>query len=292
MTWLQINFDLSRNTVEAYEDKLIELGALSVTLQDNEDEPVLEPGLGETPLWSATRLTALFSAEVDPKSVLASLSEAIGPLANHRVEILEDKDWIREWMDNYEPIQISSSLWVCPTWKDPVDAEAVNLKLDPGLAFGTGTHPTTFLCLEWLSEQSFSNERVLDYGCGSGILAITALLLGASHCDGVDIDPQALIATEANAATNGLAANSVAVYLPDDAPKNVYDVTIANILAGPLAELASTLIDSTRIGGKIVLSGLLAEQTNAVSNAYGEHIQWDAPVVKDGWARLNGTRLK
>ncbi|NVK10467.1 MAG: 50S ribosomal protein L11 methyltransferase [Gammaproteobacteria bacterium] len=291
MTWLQINFDLTRDTVEAYEDALIELGALSVTLQDNEDEPVLEPGLGETPLWTATRLTALFTADIDSKAVLDTLESHLGTLAAHRVEILEDKDWIREWMDSYEPIQISPRLWVCPTWKEPVDAQAVNLLLDPGLAFGTGTHPTTYLCLEWLSDQTFRGESVLDYGCGSGILAITAQLLGAGPADGVDIDPQALIATEANAKTNGLEQGNIQVYLPEDAPKKAYDVTIANILAGPLAELAPTLIDSTKIGGKIVLSGLLAEQAGAVASAYGQHIQWADPTVKDGWARLDGIRI-
>lgn len=222
-------------------------------------------------------------------ALLAASGQFAGDLAKARVEILEDKDWEREWMENFHPMQFGQRLWICPSWRDVPDPEAVNVMLDPGLAFGTGTHPTTALCLTWLDGQELGGQTVIDYGCGSGILGIAALKLGAGRVIGVDIDPQAIEASRENAARNGV-ENGVELYLPADRPQLQADVLVANILAGPLRELASDIASLVKPGGRLALSGILATQAEEVRAAYLPWFEMDAPVEQEEWVRLSGIR--
>ena len=229
MPWIQIKLDTSSDHAEELEDLLLETGSSAVTLQDGKDQPLFEPALGSTPLWSHTVVVGLFDAHTDMDQILAYLKETYQrqPFPEYQIEIVEDKDWEREWMTHFVPMQFGSRLWVCPSWKEVPEPNAVNLMLDPGLAFGTGTHPTTALCLEWLEkQQNFEGSTVVDYGCGSGILAIAALLLGAETLTGVDLDPQALEATIANAERNKIAPEKLKVFLPEQAPKHKADIVI------------------------------------------------------------------
>jgi ribosomal protein L11 methyltransferase len=292
MSFLQLRLDTRREDIAALEARLLASGAVAVTLEDNADEPLLEPGVGETPLWHQTRLTALFTADTDMSSVLQQLPEAVLREANARVEILEDKDWEREWMQHYQPMQFGRRLWVCPSWLEPPDPGAVNLLLDPGLAFGTGTHPTTALCLEQLDGISLSGNTVVDYGCGSGILAVAALKLGAALALGVDNDPQALAASRDNAARNAIAAERFQVAAPQRVELKFWarraNVVIANILAGPLVELSTTLLEFLQPNGTLLLSGLLQHQADAVCAHYAEHLRLHVAGERDGWICLRG----
>ncbi len=291
MPWLQLNIITNRDAATTIEAALGKTSAVSITFQDNADQPILEPGLGETPLWDSTKVTALYDAGVNTKAITQQLGEQLGDIfQQHQWEQLEDKDWEREWMQNYQPIQCGEKLWICPSWLTPPDPAATNLMLDPGLAFGTGTHPTTFLCMQWLAEQDFSGKRVVDYGCGSGILAITTLLLGAESAIGVDIDPQALLATRDNAQRNQVPSAKIPVYLPKACPKEPADIVVANILAGPLAELAPTLSALTVPGGKLCLSGILASQAEIVMQAYTAEFDFDPIVEEENWVRLTATK--
>lgn len=291
MPWLQLKLTTDRNSAEALEDLLLASGAVSVTLEDNADQPILEPALGETPLWDQVRLTGLYDADIDTRAISERLASAWNrPLPEHRWEQLEDKDWEREWMSHYQAIRCGERLWICPSWQEPPEPDKVNLMLDPGLAFGTGTHPTTFLCLQWLDQQPIEGLDLVDFGCGSGILGIAALLLGAHRVTGVDIDPQALTATRDNAARNALAEDAMPVYLPAHCPEVTADVMLANILAGPLVELAPKLQLMTRPGGKICLSGILANQAEAVMAAYRPWFDFDPVAEHDGWVRLTGRK--
>ena len=293
MPWLQLRIDTAPDQSAAIEDALLAAGAASVTLEDNADQPILEPALGETPLWNQTRITGLFTAEIDTKQALTIAETAFGSsLPNSRWELLEDRDWERAWMDNFHPMCFGQRLWICPSWKQPPNPDAVNLLLDPGLAFGTGTHPTTALCLQWLDGHDVSGKTVIDYGCGSGILAIAALLLGAKSVIAVDNDPQALIATEENARRNGIPSDKISTFLPGQVPTNsAAQLMLANILAGPLAELAPTLSNMTQAGGDIVLSGILSNQAQQLSSYYQPHFTMQAPIIEQDWARLAGRRL-
>ncbi|WP_027852886.1 50S ribosomal protein L11 methyltransferase [Marinobacterium litorale] len=298
MPWLQLKVETPPEQAEQYEDLLLAAGCAAVTYQDAEDNPIFEPELGTTPLWRKTVVTGLFAAEHDLQETLALLTEAqrsistaaTVDLPQFHAEILEDKDWEREWMESYHPMQFGKRLWVCPSWREAPDPGAVNLLLDPGLAFGTGTHPTTALCLEWLDAQDLEGQLIVDYGCGSGILGIAALLLGAKHVIAVDIDTQALTATRDNLARNHLTDDRLEAWLPESAPKAQADTLVANILAGPLVELAPTLEALVRPGGKILLSGLLADQAEAVSLAYQKWFDMETPVERDGWIRLTGSK--
>lgn len=293
MPWLQLRVDTDREHAEKIENALLFAGAVSVTLQDNADQPILEPGLGEVPLWDQTRVTGLFDAEVDTAVTEARAASYLCELLpNARWEQLEDKDWEREWMSHYKPIQCGAKLWICPSWCKPPDPDAVNLLLDPGLAFGTGTHPTTFLCLQWLAEEDLAGKSAIDFGCGSGILGIGALLLGAERALGTDIDPQALIASRDNAERNGIDPQRFPVYLPEQLPREPADVMLANILAGPLVELAPQLVELTRVGGRICLSGILASQAEQVKAAYRQWIDFDEDGRREDWVRLGGTRVR
>lgn len=288
MPWLQLKINTNRETAQAIENALLATGALSVTLQDNADEPILEPALGETPLWYETRITGLFEANIDTKAISLQLEQHCRHSVDAHWEQLEDKDWEREWMKNYHPIQCTDDFWICPSWTEPPVPEATNLMLDPGLAFGTGTHPTTFLCLQWLAGQAVESKDIVDYGCGSGILAIAALLKGAKTAVGVDIDPQALLATRENSTRNQLADDAISVYLPKHCPEFSADITLANILAGPLAELAPALNELTKPGGSLCLSGVLVEQADTVMAAYRDWFDFEPVRSREEWACLVG----
>ncbi|MEF3193413.1 MAG: 50S ribosomal protein L11 methyltransferase [Halothiobacillaceae bacterium] len=289
MPWHQITLTTPRNQTEFLEDTLLELGAISVTLQDAADVPVLEPLPGETPLWPEVNVVGLFDQEADTAQIDAQLA-ARGLGKGAWIEV-EDQDWERAWMDQFQPLRFGKRLWIVPSWLEAPDPQAVNILLDPGLAFGTGTHPTTALCLEWLDGADVLDKNVLDYGCGSGILAIAALKLGAHEAFGIDIDPQALTATRDNAARNAIMADRLHTGLPGALPEEArFDVLLANILMGPLLELAPTLTKHVKPGGVLVLSGLLAEQADAVMAAYAHAFDFDRPALKDGWARLSAVR--
>ncbi|WP_236171363.1 50S ribosomal protein L11 methyltransferase [Pseudomonas pseudonitroreducens] len=291
MPWLQVRLAITPDQAETYEDALLEVGAVSVTFMDAEDQPIFEPDLGTTPLWSHTHLLALFEADTDETSLIAHLTLLTGgELPQHQIEHIADQDWERSWMENFKPMRFGRRLWIVPSWHDAPEPEAVNLLLDPGLAFGTGTHPTTALCLEWLDGQQLAGQQVLDFGCGSGILAIAALLLGAEQAVGTDIDPQALEASRDNASRNGIDPTKFPVYLPADLPKEPADVLVANILAGPLVTLAEQLTGLVKSGGLLALSGILAEQAEEVRAAYADAFDLDPTAERDGWIRISGRR--
>ncbi|MFT3931819.1 MAG: 50S ribosomal protein L11 methyltransferase [Spongiibacteraceae bacterium] len=298
MAWLQLTFPSDRESASPLEDALIDCGAVSVTLQDNADEPVLEPGVGETPLWSETKVVALFTEDAEIEIVLATLAAQFPKLPPWTLERIEEQAWERAWMDDFQPMRFGQRLWVCPSWCEPPDPNGVVLALDPGLAFGTGTHPTTALCLEWLDGIDLTDKTVIDYGCGSGILAIAALLLGAEKAIAIDNDPQALIATHDNALRNHIDPERLLTYTPEQLmsasqqqPANfIADVTVANILAGPLQSLAPTLAQHTRAQGLIALSGILEEQAGAVMESYRTHFAMQPAITSDGWVRLSGIK--
>ena len=291
MPWLQLRLAIAPEQAPDLEDALLGVGAVSVTFMDAEDQPIFEPDLGTTPLWSKTHLLALFEEDVDEANLLAHLQLlAGGTLPEHQLERIEDQDWERSWMDNFQPMRFGRRLWIVPSWHAAPEPDAVNLLLDPGLAFGTGTHPTTALCLEWLDAQDLRNQQVLDFGCGSGILAIAALLLGARQAVGTDIDNQALEASRDNAGRNGIDPERFPLYLPEALPAGQADVVVANILAGPLVALAPQITAQVRPGGRLALSGVLAEQAEEVRNAYSEAFTLDPTAEKDGWVRISGVR--
>ncbi|MGL4316226.1 MAG: 50S ribosomal protein L11 methyltransferase [Pseudomonas sp.] len=291
MPWLQVRLAITPDQAETYEDALLGVGAVSVTFMDAEDQPIFEPDLGTTPLWSHTHLLALFEADTDAANLVAHLELLTGaPLPEHQIEHIADQDWERSWMENFHPMRFGQRLWIVPSWHAAPEPGAVNLLLDPGLAFGTGTHPTTALCLEWLDGQDLNNCDVLDFGCGSGILAIAALLLGAPQASGTDIDPQALEASRDNASRNGIDPARFPVYLPADLPQQAADVVVANILAGPLVSLAPQITSLVKPGGRLALSGILAEQAEEVRTAYQDAFELDPTAIKDGWVRISGVR--
>jgi len=298
MPWIQLILQTEKASNDKAEQALLDAGALSITCKDAEDKPVLEPLPGETPLWENIILSGLFEADINTELLQAQIKSQLGEQTSLKIEALEDKDWIRAWMDDYKPMQFGKRLWVCPKHLSPPQPDAINLMLDPGLAFGTGTHPTTALCLEWLDSAEIHNKQVLDFGCGSGVLAIAALLLGATHCDGTDIDPQAIIASKDNSLENSTAENNLAgkldLYLPADMPAiqaaGNYDIVLANILAGPLTELAEQLTAYCRSGGNIVLSGILETQSDKIINAYSPWFELDPIAVKGDWIRVTGRK--
>ena len=301
MSWLQLHIDTSEASASDIESALLQLGAVSVTLQDNADQPLLEPGVGEMPLWDAIQLTALFDGNSDSKKIIDRLLKTLGGTPpNYRFEKLDDQDWERSWLNDFEPMRFGEKLWICPSWYEPPEPDAINIALDPGLAFGTGTHQTTALCLEWLEQASLKNKTIIDYGCGSGILAIAALLLGAKQAICVDNDPQALAATLSNAAQNNISDAALTVCKPEklaailveqDIAANGFDFVIANILAGPLISLVNNLTGLMNDDGAIILSGILDHQAVSVAEAYAAHIDFDPFANRDEWMRLSGKKL-
>ena len=292
MPWIQLKINTTGNDAETLSDALIESGAVSVTFQDTHDNPVFEPLPGETLLWGDTDAIGLYDAETDMTEVVAMLENEplLGKGFVHKIEQLEDKDWEREWMDNFHPMRFGERLWICPSWRDVPDPTAVNVMLDPGLAFGTGTHPTTAMCLQWLDSLDLTDKTVIDFGCGSGILAIAALKLGAKHVVGIDIDPQAIQASRDNAERNGV-SERLSLYLPKDQPENLSaDVVVANILAGPLRELAPLISVLPVAGGHLGLSGILASQAQSVADAYQDLFELDPVAEKEEWCRITGVK--
>ncbi|MBN3125576.1 50S ribosomal protein L11 methyltransferase [Pectobacterium brasiliense] len=292
MPWIQLKINTSGNVAEQLGDVMMESGAVSVTFQDTHDTPVFEPLPGETRLWGDTDAIALYDAETDMNAVIAMLEQEplLGVGFKHKIEQLEDKDWEREWMDNFHPMQFGKRLWICPSWRDIPDPTAVNVMLDPGLAFGTGTHPTTALCLQWLDGLDLEGKTIIDFGCGSGILAIAALKLGAARAIGIDIDPQAIQASRDNAQRNGV-SERLELYLPKDQPADLSaDVVVANILAGPLRELAPLISDLPKAGGHLGLSGVLATQAEGVAEAYADKFTLDPVAEREEWCRITGQR--
>ncbi len=293
MPWIQIKLNATIKNAETIGDMLMEAaGALSVTFLDAKDTPVFEPLPGETRLWGETDILALYDAETDMDAVLAILkaSPLLADDFAYKVEQLEDKDWERAWMDNFKPMQFGQRLWVCPSWCDAPDPQAVNIMLDPGLAFGTGTHPTTALCLEWLDGQDLAGKTVIDFGCGSGILSLAALLLGAEKVIGIDIDPQALQASKDNAERNGV-SDRLELYLPKDEPDNLQaEIVVANILAGPLRELSPVIKSLMTPNGKLAMSGVLDTQAESVADCYRDELTIDDIIVKEEWCRITGQK--
>jgi ribosomal protein L11 methyltransferase len=289
--WLQFTVSLGGLDAERVEAALMAAGALSVTLQDAGDQPIYEPDPDNPSLWSDTRLTGLFPAATDPDAVRAVLLAALGlpQLPPHRVEPLEDRDWSREWLKDFKPMRFGRRLWICPTAYTPPDPAAVNLILDPGLAFGTGTHATTALCLEWLDAAAIEAQDVLDYGCGSGILAIAAVRLGATGVWAVDHDPQALTATHDNAARNGVEGR-IRVGPPAALPDMQFGVLLANILARPLMELAPLFARRVAPGGSLVLSGILESQEQDIRRAYASGFTGFETARREDWLRITAVR--
>ena len=295
--WLQIHITVDQAQVDFTETLLESLGALSVTLDDAENQDLLEPLPGETPLWNKVIVTGIYAQEDDEEidvDSIVTFIKAQMPTAPLTHEFIEDQEWERTWMDAYEPIQIADKFWIVPEWMTPPDADAVNLKLDPGLAFGTGNHASTFLCLQWLGKTDLKDKIVIDYGCGSGILAVAALLLGAKKVYATDIDPQAVLATQQNAELNAVLDN-LYVGLPDEFNETLKDqkadVFVANILAGPLMMLAPQFATLVKSEGEFALAGVIEEQVSDVSNVYSEFFDILEVEKRDGyWCRISGKR--
>lgn len=303
MAWLQLKASIAPEQAEWLEELLLAEGASAITLQDAHDEPVFEPDRGTTPLWRETVLTGLYDDLNQVEAMIERVQRAWAeqspdePAPQIEYELLADRDWEREWMDGFEPLRMGKRLWIVPSWHEAPEPDAVNLLLDPGLAFGTGTHPTTALCLGWLDglsldqRQPLGQTHILDYGCGSGILAIAALKLGADTAVGVDIDPQALQASRDNAERNGIDESQLILDYPEKLGQGRFEIVIANILAGPLIELATPIAARVAPRGRIALSGILSAQTDAVLDAYrAEGMIMDEPQEKEGWMLLTGSR--
>lgn len=297
MKWLQIHITVDQAQVDFTETLLLSLGAVSVTLDDAEDQALLEPLPGETPLWNKVIVTGIYAQEDDEEIDIAALEAFIHlqmPDVPLRSALMEDQAWERTWMDAYEPIQIGEKFWIVPEWMQAPEADAVNIKLDPGLAFGTGNHASTFLCLQWLGKTDVKDKIVIDYGCGSGILGVAALLLGAKKVYATDIDPQAVLATQQNAELNGVLQN-LYVGLPEEFnaefAQQKADVFVANILAGPLMALASEFSTLIKSEGEFALAGVIEEQVDDVSRVYSEFFDiLEVEKRDENWCRISGKR--
>lgn len=291
MPWIQLKINTQADNAEAIGDMLSANGAQAVTFVDAKDTPMYEPKPGEVLLWPDTQVIGLFDAEWNMQAVIGRLEQAkmLGKGFSHKLDQLEDKDWEREWMDNFHPIRFGQRLWICPSWREIPDPNAVNVMLDPGLAFGTGTHPTTALCLRWLDGLDLRGKTLVDFGCGSGILGIAALKLGAERVVGIDIDPQALQASQANADRNAV-GNKIELYLPEHQPQLSADVVVANILSGPLRELQTVITDYCKSGGQLALSGLLSHQAQDLAELYAADFFMQPNEIDGEWARVSGIK--
>ena len=291
MPWLQLKIEVAATAAEQLSDCLTDLGANAVTFEDAADQAVFEPPPGETRLWQTTRVVGLFAADTDMTGIIAALRTTLDiPPSHARVDILEDQVWSRAWLEHFKPSRFGQRLWVIPSGYAPPDPHGANLYLDPGLAFGTGTHPTTALCLKWLDAHPPEGQTVIDYGCGSGILAVAAALLGATQVDAVDHDPQALIATRENAVKNNT-GDRVWTGLPAELRPMEADLILANILANPLIELQPRLTTRVRPGGHIVLSGILRPQLDNVLESYKNNFDIKDVNFEDDWCRIAGRRF-
>ncbi len=288
MAWHQLTVTTTEKSASKIAKHFTHLGAVSVTYMDAEDEPVYEPRIGETKIWSHTQVEALFELDIEPDAVKSAMNTKFKTISDSwKYEFIEDQAWERAWMEFYHPMKFANRLWVCPTDQEQREEGTVCLTLDPGLAFGTGTHPTTALCLEWLASNDLTNKTVIDYGCGSGILAVAAILLGAKEAHAIDIDPQALTATRDNALKNNV-SDKIHCYLPENFTPFKADVVLANILAKPLIDLSESICGLVIEKGNLVLSGILAEQADSVVDAYVEKIDFAPRVQQEDWMRLNG----
>ena len=296
MSYIALCFDADADAADAWADALLAAGALSVDVADPHagapgETPIYgEPGTPGAGLWPVSRLTALFPGAACIPDVVAGLAAAGTRVPPYETFPVAEQDWVRATQAQFAPLRIADALWIVPTWCEAVDPAAINLALDPGLAFGTGSHPTTRLCLRWLAQELRAGESVLDYGCGSGILAIAACRLGASRVVGTDVDIQALLAGRANALRNGVDAQFVAPDLLAPSEQARFDVVVANILANPLIELAPALAGRVRTGGHIVLSGILEAQAEAVMTVYRRWFTIGVCGTDEGWIALAGTR--
>ena len=298
MSWLELSLTVRAGQQASIEAALEDLGALAITLHDADaDTPderaIFEPGVGETPLWQDIVLQALFARDVDRAGLVHALTDLVPELTPEQVTFREvaDQDWTRAWMDQFKPMRFGRRLWIYPWNIEPPadDGAAVIVRLDPGLAFGTGTHPTTALCLEWLDAQDLSARTAIDYGCGSGVLAIAALKLGAAQVTGIDNDAQALVASQDNAQRNGV-ANKRDVYLPEHCPQIQVNLLVANILAGPLAGLAPLFAQHLLPGGALALSGILRGQEGDLLVRYAKWFDDLVVTQREDWIRISGTR--
>ncbi len=297
MPWLELSLIVRTEQQPGTEEALDDLGALSITLQDAnaetpDEQAIFEPGVGELPLWPTITLNALFDEHTDRRGLSAALGELLPWLEPDQLTFRDvaDQDWERAWMDQFKPMPFGRRLWIYP-WniEPPADDSLVVVRLDPGLAFGSGTHPTTALCLEWLDGLDLAGKTVTDFGCGSGILAIAALKLGATSAVGVDNDPQALTASIDNAERNGV-ADRLALFLPDDVDAEPADVFIANILAGPLGELAPTFAAAAKPGAPFAISGILIGQQDELLQRYAEWFDDLRVDTREDWVRISGRR--
>lgn len=296
MGWISLKIEAQDNNAELLSDALMELGALAASIEDAnaetpDEQPIFgEPGDPPPGIWQQNVVSALFNENADLHTVLQALSEATGIATfQYATETIAEQDWVRATQSQFDPIRIRDDLWIVPSWHDAPNADALNIVLDPGLAFGTGSHPTTHLCLAWLADtiSPDASASVLDYGCGSGILAIAARKLGASHVIGVDIDPQAIQSSVYNAEQNAVDAS---FFMANDLPNGQFDIVVANILSSALSVLAPALASAARPGGKIALSGILREQAEQVSAIYQEWFDMNPPVFMDSWVLLTGSR--
>ena len=299
MAWLLIKIDANESNADAISDALMTIGALSASIEDANAETDAEQAIFGEPsssdiqypppgIWQQNIVTAMFAEDVDAKQIISILSQETGIATfEFSTEIVAEQDWVRATQAQFEPIKITDKLWIVPTWHTAPNTDAVNIALDPGLAFGTGSHPTTHLCLEWLTQQQLTNCSVLDYGCGSGILAIAAQKLGAQHVVGVDIDAQAIIASRYNAQQNQV---NIEFCSADAFTHATFDVVVANILSSALMVLAPAIAKYCKTGGQIALSGILVEQQNQLIARYNEWFNMDAPCQKDAWILLTGTK--
>jgi ribosomal protein L11 methyltransferase len=295
MPFLALSFDAHAADAERWADALLDAGALAIDTTDPnagssaEIAQYDEPGVASAGLWPVSRLSALFAQDADAGAALNRVSAALGSqVPAHTIVAIADDDWVRKTQQQFQPICVAPGMWIVPSWCEPVDVNAINLTLDPGMAFGTGSHPTTRMCLRWLERHLAGGETVLDYGCGSGILAIAAAKLGASAVAGVDVDAQAIVASRDNARLNKVTARFA---LPELSEASPYDVVVANILANPLQLLAPLLAAHVRIGGHIVLSGILEAQALAVMAAYAPWFTIDVWNSEEGWVALAGIRI-
>ena len=290
--WQELHCTARKDQVESLEDWFFEAGALSVTLEDHADQPLLEPGPGETPLWDRVQVTALFAGDQDLRPVLAAVPAELVTEAPQSIVPVADREWTRVWEDQFQPMQMGKRLWICPSWTPPPEADAINLLLDPGLAFGTGTHPTTAMCLRALDAASLEDTRIVDYGCGSGILGIAAALLGAQQVLGIDNDPQAITASLDNAMRNEVPTSQFSAHLPAASELDNWrysaDWVVANILAGPLIELEPILTSMMAPKGRLLLAGLLAEQAEQVIATYASKVKLAIADRQEEWVLLAG----
>ena len=297
MAWQQLRVRVRSDQIEPLEQLILDYGGLSISYLDADDQPVFQKDPGSTQLWDLVDLVCLFEKEINLDKLLLLLQQhpAIEDKESLTLKTLEDQVWERSWMSDFKAMQFGERLWVCPSWQKPPEPNAVNIMLDPGLAFGSGSHATTSMCLQWLEKNIRDDIKVIDYGCGSGILAIAAALLGAAQVIAVDNDPQAITATIENAKRNNIPKGVIETYLPDQLPDDpaalLSDILVANILAEPLMQLAEDLSHLVKPQGQIALSGLLAEQADGLLEHYGFWFEMDKALMSEEWARLSGTRL-